>query len=131
MPTSYQKLDDGGVVFTCTGMMGGEETMATNRAIYADPAHADGIRYQIVDLLGVDKFTLTAEEMRELADQDTEAHAKNPGMIIAIVMTDKLAYGMTRVYSSHFRGDGKAVKLFTDLEEAKSWIRSRIPDAHP
>jgi hypothetical protein len=130
MPMTIDKLPDGGVIFHGSGIVMGSETISLNRNLYAesDPAHP--IRYQIIDLLNVSDFAMTPSEMQVLARQDIEAFSMNPDMLIAIVMSDDLAYGMNRIYAAYFKGDDEAVCLFKNMQSAKDWIHSKLPNVN-
>jgi hypothetical protein len=43
-------------------------------------------------------------------------------------MSDDLAYGMNRIYEGYYKGGDESVRLFRNMQEAKNWIRSKIPD---
>lgn len=131
MPIKIEKKSDGGVIFNGSGKMEGSETVRFNKKLYSDPETIRSIRYQLVDLRQVTDFSATPSEMKVLARQDSEAFSINPEMIIAIVMSDDLAYGMNRIYAGYFQGNDESVRLFRDIEEAKTWIRSKFPNTNP
>jgi hypothetical protein len=107
-----------------TGLLTGDELLQSNLEIYGDPRF-DGLRYQIVDMLGVEAFDVSTESMEEVTLMDLGASKTNPRLIVAVVATDLQGERLVELYETVTGGAPWETELFVSLEEARAWITSK------
>jgi hypothetical protein len=111
----------GGVIWTFHGEITGQEAIQANKDIYGDPRF-DDLRYQIVDLLGVERFNLPTEDLEAAAAMDEAATLTNPSLLVTVVATEKEALNLANVYKSAMRESSWNVEIFSSIEAAEAWI---------
>lgn len=82
----------------------------------------DEIRYVIVDLSEIKKFTLnSADNIEEIAAIDAASALSNPMMRIAIVTTDPDIKRCAQIYLSHPLAP-YPTRIFDKLADARGWL---------
>ena len=127
MPVSLQHLEDEGVLFNCSGVMTGSETIALNTELVTEITGGRAIRYQVVDLRKVEDFQLSTAEMKILARQDSNLIEQIPTLRIAIVVNDDLTFGMNRMYATYLElsSEEENCRIFTHMPEALNWAQGK------
>ena len=110
-----------GVIWTYTGLLTGSEIIESNDAIYGD-ARFDDLRYQIVDMSGVDSFQVSELEMRQMAHLDKAAARTNPHIRIAVVAPAGPAREVAEAYAKHSTDAIWKSETFNRMEEAQDWL---------
>jgi len=77
---------------------------------------------QMVDMRNANGSQVTARGVRALTRRPPEFA---PTSRRAIVIHSDLGFGMARMFETFRGGDAGAVRVFTDLEAAKEWLRLR------
>lgn len=113
-----------GIHWKYSGTLTGEELLQSNMDIYGDPRF-DSLRYQIVDLLGVESFDVSAESMEEVTLMDVGASTTNPRLVVAVVATDTQGQRLEELYDTVAGGAAWEAEVFESLEEARVWITSK------
>ncbi|MGE4299309.1 MAG: hypothetical protein AB7E47_14930 [Desulfovibrionaceae bacterium] len=113
-----------GVVWTFHGVLTGVETRQANLDIYGD-SRFDGLRYQIVDLLHVERFAVTSDALDESAALDEVASFTNPRLVVAVVAAEEEAISIAEMYQSAMKASCWEVQIFPSMGEARDWIYSR------
>lgn len=126
MPVEVSYRDDGGVVLTGQGRLSGEELIEINNAIYASDERIRAISYQLCDFTSVNDFGVTSAEVQYLVVQDSEASKINPGMLIAVVAEQDVAYGMARIWASYNDDPSLGKAVFRELAEAEAWLEDQL-----
>lgn len=112
-----------GIVWTFHGELTGEDATQANLDIYGDPRF-DTLRYQIVDILGVEHFNLTKDIMDESASLDEAATFTKPHLVVAVIAATREAIEVAKMYQSAMTTASWKVQVFPNMEEARSWICS-------
>jgi hypothetical protein len=121
----YQSIwEERGIHWKYTGLLTGDEILQSNMDIYGDPRF-DRLRYQIVDMLGVETFDVSTESMEEVALMDVGASTTNPRVVVAVVATDAQGKRLNELYETVAGGASWETELFLSLEEARAWITSK------
>ena len=83
-------------------------------------------RYQIIDFTNCTSFELSSNDMQQIAKIDKEASETNPNIIIAIIATTDVAFGMSRVYEAYADETGFDIMVFRNSEDAEAWIQEKL-----
>jgi hypothetical protein len=122
MPVSVEFENDGiGVVMSAYGVVGGSDFFIANRQLYV-PAVMEKLRYQIVDLHGVENVDANWESIKQLAEADKNAAQTIPGLKIAIVAKPGILEGLAQVYERLAADDSLKTHVFHNMTAARQWV---------
>ena len=127
MPTTAHVDPHTGIAhYSATGDMTRDEVISIITQVYGDPAFRSPW-HSMWDLSGA-RPMFTADELREVAAY-VRAHRPVDAGRIAIVATEDLAFGMSRMYEV-FASDLKVeTRVFRDSELARQWLLEGTPEA--
>lgn len=118
MPATIEIDTENGIVFmTVTGTLTDAEMLAIQAAARADPRFQPHFR-RLADMRGVDKVELTVDGIRKLAGRNISG----PGGKRAIVATQALVYGFSRMFEMLTDTGADDTRVFTDIAEARKWL---------
>jgi len=80
------------------------------------------VRYQIVDLSGVDATDIEIPTLRYIAELDRQAANKNPGLKIAVIVKPGTLEEFADVWQNFNRCPNLQTKICLDMATARSWI---------
>jgi len=124
MPIQINYLDNGtGIEIFASGIVTGEEIIKANKVIYNEE-NLYKQRYQIIDRSHCSKYQVFAEEIEVIAEIDDQASGKNPNIIIAVVSSTPIQYGMTEMWRAYLKNDLFVTRNFLDRESANKWINT-------
>lgn len=113
--------DGRGLLFIGEGVISGEQLIRQTEKTYASKSVCR-LHYQIIDLRGVHRMDITAEQIKTLAELDREAADRRPGIKIAIVASHDLTFGLSRIYSAYAHSPNLEARIFREMDEARAWI---------
>ena len=90
-------MKNGGILFKGKGFVSGNEIKEINDAIYGSPKNILKIKYQLWDLTNISEILVSNEDIEAFADQDAAAAKINSNMIIAIVASKDIIFGLSRM----------------------------------
>ena len=126
MPIQIKYVDqDRGVEYVHSGIVTGADIIDANNRIYSNENFKKQ-RYQIIDRRNCDKFIVSDDEIRIVAEQDKAAAKINPNIILALISVSNLQYGISRMYQAYIGEDGFETEIFQDRESAERWIVSKL-----
>jgi hypothetical protein len=126
MPIQLNYLDGGfGVEFICTGIVTGPDIIEANKIIYSNENFTIQ-KYQIIDRTNCSRYEVSNEEMKIIVEQDIAATKINPNIIVALISSSDLQYGMSRVYHALVGDNGFLTEVFRDRKTAEEWIEKKI-----
>ena len=126
MPIQINNLDKGtGIEIIASGIVTGEQIINANKEIYNEE-NLYKQRYQIIDRSHCSKYEVFAEEIEAIAEIDNQASEKNPNIIIAVVSTTSIQYGMTEMWRAYLKNDLFVTRNFSDRKSANKWIKTYI-----
>lgn len=118
---AHTKVIDGlGVTWTFSGEVNMTEFLEAQAELYGE-AEFDNIRYQIVDMLQVNEFNVTVEDIEKIAALDLAASESNPRVKIAIVANSELQVTLAYFYDSETANSPWTHAVFDTLEQAQKW----------
>lgn len=125
MPIDIQYTEDNGVIVRAVGQITIQDLVNANKSIYVNEEKIKSIKYQLCDLSQAEGI-ITAHDVEVLAEQDKQAAKINPKMVIAIVGSKNVAYGLARMWQTLVDESTFEKGVFRSVEEAKDWINTRI-----
>lgn len=105
------------------GEVSGEELIQSNLEIYGDERF-DRMKYQIVDLTGVDSFDVTHDDMLKMAAYDRAAARSNPSVKVAVIAHIATIKSLTTLYDAENQQSPWETRMFDTVEEARFWTES-------
>lgn len=127
MPFKIHYTEDGGVLLNAVGRRMVDDMLDMNRKIYANEEKIRAIKYQLCDLIRVEGGVLTAQDVELVAEQDKQAAKINPNIIVAVVSTMDIAYGLARMWQAYVDQASFETGVFRSMEEARKWLNSKLP----
>ena len=126
MTIQVNYLENGiGIELIASGIVTGEEVIEAQKEIYNEEDFKKQ-RYKIVDRTDCTKYQVYPEEIEKIAEMDDKASRINPNLIIAVISTTSLQYGMTRMWQAYLKNNVFITKNFSDRISADNWIKSFI-----
>ena len=126
MTIQVNYLENGiGIELIASGIVTGEEVIEAHKEIYNEEDFKKQ-RYKIVDRTDCTKYQVYPEEIEKIAEMDDKASRINPNLIIAVISTTSLQYGMTRMWQAYLKNNVFITKNFSDRISADNWIKSYI-----
>lgn len=126
IPIELKYLENGGMRFIATGALTGKEILDANKTIYETEEKTLASVYQIYDYRGVETIDVPTDDIRTLAERDKRAARINPNIIIAVVVGDDLAFGMTRMWQGLTSGAPFVNCVFRSMDEAERWVAEQL-----
>jgi hypothetical protein len=126
MPVQINFIEDGlGIEFISSGIVTGSEIIQANEKIYTGEI-LPRLRYKIIDRTNCTEYNVTTKDIQIIASQDRKASQINPNIIIAIISTTPLQYGMSRMWEAYVDETGFQMELFKDRGSADKWLRNKL-----
>lgn len=126
MPVEVKYIDDGiGVEFHLTGIVSGEDVLKANAEVY-QKKRLQRQCYQILDRTQCDQYQISSEDIRKIAEQDIAAAKINPDIVIAIIASSKLEFGLSRMYQAYVQESGFVTEIFNDRDSAEEWLAEQL-----
>jgi hypothetical protein len=117
-----------GVQFVFKNEFSSEDVLRSNEE-FASAARSSIVKYALYNLIDVQEFTIKAEAIREVASIDAELYRANPDMKFAVVATQLVMAGLTRMYESYLGaalgGESWETQVFDSIADAREWIDSQ------
>ena len=63
---------------------------------------------------------------RIIAEQDKAASKTNPNIIVSLISTTDLQYGISRMYQAYVGDSGFLTEIFRDRKSAEEWIEKQF-----
>ncbi len=126
MTIKINRIDDGiGIEIVATGSVTGEEIIEAHQEIYSTE-NLKRQKYQIIDRTECTEYIVSNEEVKEIAAIDTLASKTNPEIIIAVISSTDLQFGISRVWQAYVEESNFLTQVFRDKVEAKKWLEGQL-----
>ena len=112
-----------GIEIIASGTVTGEEIIDAHKQIYKKETFKK-LRYKIVDRTDCSKYQVYPDEIEKIAVMDDDASKINPNIIIAVISTTSLQYGMTRMWQAYLTNNLFITRNFSDRISADKWVKS-------
>jgi len=114
-----------GIEIIASGVVTGEEIIKAQDEIYNEE-NLQKQKYQIIDRTHCTEYQVSSEDIERISDRDNRASEVNSYIIIAVVSSTPLQYGMTRMWQAYIREDRFVTKIFADRKSADEWIELQL-----
>ena len=114
-----------GIEIIASGIITGEEIIKAQDEIYNEE-NLQKQKYQITDRTHCTEYQVSSEDIERISDRDNRASEVNSYIIIAVVSSTPLQYGMTRMWQAYIREDRFVTKIFADRKSADEWIELQL-----
>ena len=126
MTITINYLDNGlGIEIIATGTVTGHEIIEKHKEIY-NSENLSKQRYQIIDRTHCQKYIVSNEEVMQIAKIDKEAAKTNPNIIIAVISSTDVQYGISRVWQAYVSESTFVTKVFRDRKDAELWLKEQL-----
>ena len=126
MAVRINYLDNGiGIEIIASGIVTGEEIIKAQEEIYNEE-NLQKQKYQIIDRTHCTEYQVSSEDIERISDIDNRASEVNSYIIIAVVSSTPLQYGMTRMWQAYIKEDRFMTKIFADRKSADEWIKLQL-----
>ena len=126
MAIQINHLDNGiGIEILASGIVTGEEIIKAQEEIYNEE-NLQKQKYQIIDRTHCTEYQVSSEDIERISDIDNRASEVNSYIIIAVVSSTPLQYGMTRMWQAYIKEDRFMTKIFVDRKNADEWIKLQL-----
>jgi hypothetical protein len=115
------EFHEGGVLMACCGHLTSREILLANAALIAHPAFKS-LKYQLWIFENLERFSFDMAETKQIAEQDRQAAALNPGMRVAVVSDSELTFGFSRMYQGFLGDEIWQTRVFNKRETAEKWL---------
>lgn len=113
---------DGPVILTASGAITGKEIIQAIKDLVNDPDFKPNIN-SIWDFRAVTTRLIDSQEITDLITFiRTIQEKRGRDYRVAILVSRDMDYGLARMFEAHSQSLPFQVRIFEDLEQAKSWI---------
>lgn len=128
MPVELTFADDGlGVLLVGKDVVEGRDIVAIKEELNRKKERLVGRSYWLIDFTEVYELRLSGDHMARLIEIDTEIAAIIPNLIVGLAAASDSVYGFARMWEIMAEKIGWTTAVFRDADDAKIWIRSRVP----
>lgn len=113
------------VIWHLDGEISSDDLLDANTAVCAHPRIRD-MKAQLVLFSDASRVSVSGQAMKGLAIQDAQLAKKIPGMKVAVVATNPVAIGLSRMYELSSPPTSWDSDIFTTRKEAEAWINLPI-----
>lgn len=122
MPVDFTIDNKAGLlIYTITGKHTVENIKLTFEKALKHPDYVQNIP-AIWDLRQTDASNIHEKEVKDLARYFEIQSITNPGYKAALVASDDLAYGLSRMLEAYAFDVKSIIQVFRNFEEAKKWV---------
>jgi hypothetical protein len=126
MSIEINYLENGaGIEIIASGTVTGSEIIESHKEIY-NAENVERQRYQIIDRTECKEYSVSIAEVERIAEIDKKASDTNPNIVVAIVASTDLQFGMSRVWQVYVEKSKFVTKVFRDREDAESWLKEKL-----
>jgi hypothetical protein len=126
MTIEINYIDDGvGIEIFASGVVTGDEIIEAHKEIY----NSDNLtkqKYQIIDRRECKEYLVSSEDVKKIAEIDIVASKSNPDIIIAIIASTDLQFGMSRVWQVYVEDSKFETQVFRDRKTAEGWLKKQL-----
>jgi hypothetical protein len=115
------------LVLQASGVLTGEELVATTRGMVEDGPSVSKVDTVLVLLDDVTQLQVGADHVRMVVDLDRRLVEYIPRAIVAIVASRDEVYGMARMWEMMVGFPGWKIEVFRSRADADEWIAGNRP----
>jgi hypothetical protein len=128
MPLDIEFTTDGrGVILDHSGDVDGNELASAIRKIHENEKFM-AVSYWISDRTNCTSYNVDSAQVASVAEQTRLARAKNPHLLVALVSTSALQFGISRMLQSLTDKELTTTTVCDSREKAEAWIEANLSD---
>ena len=129
MAIEIRYLDDGiGVCWLGQGVVTGQDLLEASKETFKSEEILKQIKYAVIDFTSIDKASMQTENIRAKAGMDKIAAEINPDVVVALIASKNVMFGLTRMWEVFVDQIGWKTKVFRSKTEAEVWIKELVPE---
>ena len=126
MPVKLNFVKGGiGVEFISEGIVLGREIIEANKQTNT-PKNLRLLKYKLIDRTNCTEYRVTQDDIETIAHQAKEAAKINPNLVILLISTTPVQFGMTRMYQARIDETGLRMEQFADRTSADKWMSDNL-----
>ena len=126
MPIDVRVVEQGsGVVWLGKEVVTGADLRTAAERTYASGQAVRRLEYILVDFTEISGFDVDNKDIAALSEQDREAAAQNPSLIIVAACSQDLAFGMSRMREIMLSDTKLSTRVCRTLSDARSWLEEQ------
>lgn len=114
-----------GVIIKGKDTVCGHELISTIRTVFEDERFLS-LKYWIGDYSDSNNFDGNANDLIQISMINKLESRRNPGILLALVGTSDLSYGICRQFESFNSESQFVTRIFRNREEADTWIQQQL-----
>jgi hypothetical protein len=119
-------IDNGiGIEIIASGTVTGEEIIEAHKEIYNEE-NLKNQKYQIIDRSHCKEYNVSSKDVQQIAEIDKAASKSNPNIIIALISSTEIQFGMSRMWQTYVEESHFLTNVFRDRKSACEWIDKLI-----
>ena len=132
MPIDIRDIDGGrGVRIRGFGVITDDEYLESMKQhLEQDRDSFINYRYSYSDYSEAESVEVTLESIKQIAHLCKVATVYNPHAVVAVLTTEGHAYNLARAWESNLLASDWDTMIFTDKEQAESWLRNTVMERH-
>lgn len=129
MSIEIRFLDDGiGVYWLGQGIITGQDLLEASEKTFKSEEILKHIKYALIDFSCIDKGVIQIRNIITKAGMDKKAAKINPNIVIALIVTKDIMFGLARMWEVFVDQTGWKTKVFRSKTEAELWIKELVPE---
>ena len=117
--------DNIGVRFCAIGDVSGKDIIAGIKEILQFK-NFENLKYWIVDRLLCTKYDVSSNDVRFIAELGIKGAKRNPDLLMALVSSSDLQFGVSKMYEAYSGEKGHKTKVFRNMDSAEKWIENEL-----
>ena len=105
-----------------SGVVLGSEILAVAHALTEHLRAGNSMTRGWVDLCDITELRATPDEIRMVAEENSHAATFSPRIVVAVVASTNLAFGMARMWEATMAMTNWQTHVFRDMQQARTWF---------
>jgi hypothetical protein len=119
--------DAKGVIYRASGVLSGEELIATNERVLLRALQDGSLRYCFFDCNSITGVSVSDVQLRTVADRDVSASRRMRNQIVvAIYAKDDVPFALSRMWMVYVEAAGWQTNVFRLKSDATRWLKERV-----
>lgn len=126
MSIQINYFDDGiGIEIALSGKVTGKDVIEKHKELFNDIIPSKE-KYRIINRINIEEYSVSPEEVKEMAELDKAVAKVNPNLIIALVTPSMAEFKTSKAWQTYVKDSSLTTGIFADREKAYQWIQTKI-----
>lgn len=117
-----------GVCWFGQGVITGQDLLEASQETFKSEEILKQIKYALIDFTSIDKESIQTQNIRAKAGMDKMAAKINPDIVVALIASKNVMFGLSRMWEVFVDQIGWKTKVFRSKTEAELWVKELIPE---